>query len=97
MRKVAQRMTETFSRKAKASSESRRAAALSPREATWIAWSLCALSLGLAALGLFLLVLSKEARPAVPVFEQWAEDAVVRWASRRSGPSSLSASLPETP
>jgi hypothetical protein len=48
-----------------------------PRGAAWLAWSLCALSLGFAALGLFLLVLSREALPGVPVFEQWAEDAVV--------------------
>jgi hypothetical protein len=37
----------------------------------------CAVSLALAAAGLLLLVLSREARPGVPVFEQWAEDAVI--------------------
>jgi len=38
---------------------------------------MCAVSLALAAGGLLLLVLSREARPDVPVFAQWAEDAVV--------------------
>ena len=47
------------------------------RGAPWIAWGLCALSLGLAALGLLLLVLGRAALPGVPVFEEWAEDAVV--------------------
>ena len=45
--------------------------------ATWIARILCALSLGLAGIGLFLLVLSREALPRMPVFEEWVEDAVV--------------------
>jgi hypothetical protein len=52
-------------------------ARMNPRKAAWIAWCLCALSLGLAALGLLLLVLSQEARPGVPVFEQWVEDVVI--------------------
>src|SRR5918997_4334308 len=47
------------------------------RGAPWLAWGLCALSLGLAALGLLLLVLGRAALPGVPVFEEWAEDAVV--------------------
>ena len=50
---------------------------VSPGVATWIARILCALSLGLAGIGLFLLVLSREALPGVPVFEEWVEDAVV--------------------
>jgi hypothetical protein len=53
------------------------AALMSQSEAGWLAWYLCLLSLGLAAFGLLLLVLGHEARPGVPVFEQWAEDAVV--------------------
>jgi hypothetical protein len=53
------------------------AAVLSPSEAAWLAWYMCALSLTFAALGLLLLVLSREALPGVPVFEQWAEDTVV--------------------
>jgi len=38
---------------------------------------MCAVSLALAVGGLLLLVLSREARPEVPVFAQWAEDAVI--------------------
>src|SRR3712207_9035509 len=53
------------------------AALMTPREAAWLAWYMCLLSLGLAAFGLLLLVLGHEARPGVPVFERWAEDAVV--------------------
>jgi len=50
---------------------------MSQSEAAWLAWYMCALSLTFAALGLLLLVLSREALPGVPVFEQWAEDTVV--------------------
>ena len=53
------------------------AALMRPSEAAWLAWYMCCLSLGLAALGLLLLALGHEARPGVPVFEQWAEDAVI--------------------
>ncbi len=48
-----------------------------PSEAAWLSWYMCALSLALAAGGLLLLVLSREARPGIPVFAQWAEDAVI--------------------
>jgi len=51
-------------------------ALMSTRDAAWLAWYMCALSLGLAALGLLLLLLSR-AHSGVPVFEQWAEDAIV--------------------
>ncbi len=54
----------------------REAAVMGPKEATWLAWYMCALSLVLTALGLLLLVLSRE-HHGVLVFEQWAEDAVV--------------------
>ena len=50
----------------------------SPSKAAWLSWCICAVSLALAAAGLLLLVLSQqEARPGVPVFAQWAEDAVI--------------------
>jgi hypothetical protein len=52
------------------------AAVLNPREAVWLAWYMCLLSLALAGLGLVLLLVSRE-HPGVPVFGQWAEDAVV--------------------
>jgi hypothetical protein len=50
---------------------------VSPSQAAWLSWYMCAVSLALAAGGLLLLVLSREARPEVPVFAQWAEDAVI--------------------
>jgi hypothetical protein len=46
-------------------------------EAVWLARYLCALSLVLTAAGLLLLVLGREADHGVPVFEEWAEDAVI--------------------
>jgi len=46
-------------------------------EALWLAWYMCALSLGLSVAGLTLLVLSREALPGVPVFEERVEDAVI--------------------
>ena len=49
---------------------------MGPREAAWLSWYMCALSLGLTALGLLLLVLGREHLGGL-VFEQWAEDAVV--------------------
>ncbi len=51
-------------------------ALMSPRDAAWLAWYMCFLSLGLSALGLLLLVLSRGHHGA-PVFERWAEYAVV--------------------
>ncbi len=50
---------------------------MSQNEAAWLSWYMCAISLALAVLGLLLLVLSREAHPGVPVFEQWSEDAVI--------------------
>jgi hypothetical protein len=49
----------------------------STSEAVWLSWYMCAVSLALAAGGLFLLVMSREARPDVPIFAQWTEDAVI--------------------
>jgi hypothetical protein len=49
----------------------------STSEAAWLSWYMCAVSLAFAAGGLLLLVLSREARPDVPLFAQWAEDAVI--------------------
>jgi hypothetical protein len=49
---------------------------MGPKEAAWLAWYMCALSLLLTALGLVLLVLSRDHHGAL-IFEQWAEDAVV--------------------
>src|SRR3712207_451607 len=49
----------------------------SPNKAAWLSWSVCVVSLALATVGLLLLVLSREARASMPVFEEWAEDAVI--------------------
>jgi hypothetical protein len=54
----------------------REAALMGRKEAAWLAWYMCALSLMLTALGLVLLVLSREHHGTL-IFEQWAEDAVV--------------------
>jgi hypothetical protein len=79
MNEAAQTTTETFSSKTRRLSILQRyeAAGMRSSEATWLAWYMCALSLLFAALGLFLLVWSRVALPGAPVFEQWAEDAVV--------------------
>jgi hypothetical protein len=57
--------------------QDRAAGWLSARAATWLARTSCAVSLALAAAGLLLLVMSREVRPGIPLFEQWAEDAVI--------------------
>jgi hypothetical protein len=51
-------------------------ARIGQRTAAWLAWSVGALSLTLAALGLLLLVLNRE-YSGVPFFEEWVEDAVI--------------------
>jgi hypothetical protein len=78
MNKEASHPAETISPKAKWSLDDleHEAAVMSPSEAAWLAWYMCALSLAFTALGLLLLVLSR-AHPGVPVFEQWVEEAVV--------------------
>src|SRR5918994_2546668 len=78
MNEGTQTTTENFSSKAKRLSILEyEAAGMRSSEATWLAWYMCALSLVFAALGLFLLVWSRVALPGAPVFEQWAEDAVI--------------------
>jgi hypothetical protein len=78
MNEAAQTTTGTFSSKAKGAPDLRHEdVVMRPSEATWLAWYMCALSLGLAGLGLLLVVLSQEVHYSVPVFGQWAEDAVV--------------------
>jgi hypothetical protein len=49
---------------------------VSKRTATWLAWSMCALSLALTALSLLLLVLTL-AHPEVPMYLYWAEDTLI--------------------
>jgi hypothetical protein len=53
----------------KADGSSRPAGRMGQGEAVWLAWYMCALSLGLSVAGLTLLVPSREALPGVPVFE----------------------------
>ena len=79
MHEVTQTVRDTFLAKTRRQPDLLRqeAALMSTKEAAWLAWYMCALSLGLAALGLLLLILGREAHDGVPVFEQWAEDTVV--------------------
>ncbi len=49
---------------------------MSPREAAWLAWYLCAVSLVLTALGLLFLVAS-QTRMGVPVFDYWLINTVI--------------------
>ena len=68
MSKEASHPAETISPKAKWSLDDleHEAAVMSPSEAAWLAWYMCALSFAFTALGLLLLVLSR-AHPGVPV------------------------------
>src|SRR5215208_1475882 len=58
--------------------EQRRSAVggMSRRTATWLAWSMCALSCALTALSLLLLSLNLS-HPGVPIFDYWLENTVV--------------------
>ena len=49
---------------------------MSPREAAWLAWYMCAVSLALMALGLLLLVTSRS-RGGAPVFDYWLLNTVI--------------------
>ena len=80
--------------------QDRAAGWLSARAATWLAWTSCAVSLALAAAGLLLLVLCREARPArpgIPLFERWAEDAVIAVGFSTLGAVVAPAFPPRTP
>jgi len=48
---------------------------MSKRTASWLAWSMCALSLALTALSLWLLLLNLS-YPRVPIFSFWAESVL---------------------
>jgi hypothetical protein len=55
---------------------------MSPREAAWLAWYLCAVSLMLTVVGLFLLVVSRSPVGApvyagAPAFDYWLENTVI--------------------
>jgi hypothetical protein len=55
---------------------------MSTRTATWVAWSICALSFVLTALGLLLLVLSRSPvgspiHAGAPVFDYWLESLLM--------------------
>ncbi len=49
---------------------------MSPREAAWLAWYICAVSLALTVLGLLLLVTSRS-RGGAPVFDYWLLNTVI--------------------
>jgi hypothetical protein len=78
MNEAAQTTTGTFSSKAKGAPDLRHEdVVMRPSEASWLAWYMCVLSLVLAALGLLLFVLGREAHHGAPAFGQWAEDAII--------------------
>jgi hypothetical protein len=62
--------------RAKKQDHGRETGGMSPREAAWLAWYMCALSLALTALGLFFLVMS-QTRGAAPVFDYWQINTVI--------------------
>jgi hypothetical protein len=98
VREGAQTMAGTYSFKVERSPTLRHEATLlSQSEAGWLAWYMCAVSLVLTALGLLLLVLSREAYLSMPVFEQWAEDAVVAVGFSTLGAVVAPAFLPRIP
>jgi hypothetical protein len=75
VREEAQRGAKSTSPKAEqAPNAGRGPSRMSPREATWLAWYTCAVSLALTALGILLLALS-QAHRGVPVFEEWVENS----------------------
>jgi hypothetical protein len=49
---------------------------MSPRAASWLAWSLCALTLALTALSLLLLTLNIS-QPGLHIFDHWIENTVL--------------------
>src|SRR5215207_4571939 len=49
---------------------------MSARAAAWLAWIMCALSIGLTMLSLWLLILNLS-HPNVPVYLYWAEDTLL--------------------
>jgi hypothetical protein len=60
----------------RAGKQDRGVGAMSPREAAWLAWYMCAVSLALMALGLFFLVVSRS-REGAPVFDYWLLNTVI--------------------
>ena len=60
---------------AAAERQSRRVGGISYRTAAWLAWSLCALSLALTALGLWLSNLNLS-HPGTPVYEPWLDNTL---------------------
>ena len=65
---------------------------MSLRDATWLAWYMCAVSLMLTVFGLVLLIVSQSPVGApvyagAPVFDYWLVNSVIaprRWRRRRS-------------
>jgi uncharacterized membrane protein YfcA len=50
---------------------------MSARAATWLAWSMCALSLALAAFSLLLLYLNYYSHPGVPIWGYWMPNTLI--------------------
>ena len=75
---------------------------MSPRDAAWLAWYMCAVSLMLTVLGLVLLVISRSPVGApvyagAPVFDYWLVNSVIAVSFSTVGGVVAPVSLPTTP
>jgi hypothetical protein len=61
---------------------------MSHRTAAWLAWSVCALSLVLTALGSLLLLTLNFSHPNVPVYDYWHQSGATGVVFSTLGPSS---------
>jgi hypothetical protein len=69
---------------------------VSKRTATWLAWSMCALSLALTALSLLFLALILS-YPSVPIFEHWVDSTLAAISFSAVGAVIASRRLPDNP
>jgi hypothetical protein len=69
---------------------------VSKRTASWLAWSMCALSLALTALSLLLLALILS-YPSVPIFEHWVDSTLAAISFSTVGAVIASRRLPDNP
>ena len=69
---------------------------MSKRTATWLAWSMCVLSLALTALSLLLLALILS-YPSVPIFEHWVDSTLAAISFSTVGAVIASRRIPDNP
>jgi hypothetical protein len=69
---------------------------MSKRTASWIAWSMCALSLALTAIGLVFHVLNLS-HPSVPIFGRWVDATLITLGFSTVGAVISSRASPENP